>query len=68
MRQLKDILFERLVLSKTKSSTDKSEITLEDFIRWYATPEGNPPLDTDDTINTITTETALEDNKDIPNT
>lgn len=68
MKQLKDILFERLVLSKTKLITDKPEITLEDFMRWYATPEGNPPLDTNDVIDTITIETALEDNKDIPNT
>lgn len=65
MKQLKDILFERLVLSKTKSS---SPITLEDFMRWYAAPEGKPPLDIDATINTITIETALDDNnKGIPN-
>lgn len=65
MKQLKDILLERLILSKTKSS---SQITLEDFMRWYATPEGDAPLASDDTINTITIETALEDNdKGIPN-
>lgn len=63
MKQLKDILLERLVLSKNKSS---SSITLGDFMRWYAAPEGKPPLDIDDTIDPLFIKTALEDNdKDI---
>ena len=47
MKQLKDILFERLVLSKTKSSL---AITLVDFIRWYATPPGQSALKPEDKI------------------
>ena len=63
MKQLKDILFERLVLSKTKSS---ASLTLGDFMRWYAAPEGKPPLDIDATIDPLIIKTALEDNdKDI---
>lgn len=63
MKQLKDILFERLVLSKNKST---SSITLGDFMRWYSAPEGKPPLDIDDTIDPLFIKTALEDNdKDI---
>lgn len=63
MKQLKDILLERLVISKNKST---SSITLGDFMRWYASDVGKPPLGIDDAIDTITIETALEDNKDIP--
>ena len=63
MKQLKDILFERLVLSKNKSS---ASLTLGDFMRWYASPEGKPPLDIDATIDPLIIKTALEDNdKDI---
>lgn len=63
MKQLKDILFERLVLSKNKSS---ASLTLGDFMRWYAAPEGKPPLDIDATIDPLIIKTALEDNdKDI---
>lgn len=32
MRNLKDIIYERLVLSKNKKTPD---ITLEEFVRWY---------------------------------
>lgn len=35
MKQLKDILFERLVLSKHKKNND---ITLSLWVRWYGTP------------------------------
>ena len=48
MKQLKDILFERLVLSKNKSS---ASLSLGDFMRWYTAPEGNPPLDIGATID-----------------
>lgn len=60
MKQLKDILVERLVLSK-----NKSRLTLGVFVRWYASPRGKPPLDTDD-IDRSSIKGALEDNdKDI---
>ena len=59
MKQLKDILFERLVLSKNKSS---ASLTLGDFMRWYAGPKGKPPLDTDDDIVSTDIKSALEDN------
>lgn len=57
MKDLKDILFERLVLSK-----NKSRLTLGVFVRWYASPRGKPPLVTDDDLDPPTIKDALEDN------
>lgn len=59
MKDLKDILLERLVLSKNKSA---SSITLGDFMRWYAADVGKPPLDTDDDIVSADIKLALDDN------
>ena len=59
MKQLKDILLERLVLSKTKSS---SVITLGDFVRWYATPTGQSALKPEDKIRNSSIVFALMNN------
>ena len=46
MRNLKDIILERLVLSKTKKTPD---ITLEEFVRWYHSDKnGNYLVDIDE--------------------
>jgi hypothetical protein len=46
MRNLKDIIFERLVLSKNKKTPD---ITLEEFVRWYHSDKnGNRLVDIDE--------------------
>ena len=46
MRNLKDIILERLVLSKNKKTPD---ITLEEFVRWYHSDKnGNYLVDIDE--------------------
>ena len=54
MRNLKDIILERLVLSKNKKTPD---ITLEEFVRWYHSDKnGNYLVD----INELDEQDILE--------
>jgi hypothetical protein len=58
MKQLKDILFERLVLSKHKKNND---ITLSLWVRWYSTPVGDDIIDNSE-LNTELIVSALTGN------
>lgn len=60
MKDLKDILFERLKINKDTHKLN--QITLLTFIRWYCTPSGQSELKPEDKISNSSIVFVLRDN------